>query len=111
MSVRPHPEAGTPGAADHNPGGERDALGAGSTDGASKFAHGTHGRGDSREVMNDEKAVDSGDRQASRRGGSGPDEAPDPKQFAEQLEGRMGGAGWGNESAGGSSVDRRHKEN
>ena len=120
MPVHPHPGAGpAPERGDHNPEGAQESAagtgnmpgpGDGGTDGASLFAHGTHGRGDSREVMNDEKAVDSGDREASRRGGAGPDDAPDPKSFAKQLDGRMDGAGWGSESVGGSSVDRRHDE-
>ena len=108
MAVNPHPNApgiAKPDASDHRP------VGAGGTDGASRFAHGTHGEGDSREEMrNDEQAVDSGDREPSRLGGSGPQEAPNPDEFAKQLEGRMGGAGWGNEAAGGSTVDRRHDE-
>ena len=128
MAVHPHPDAGpAPERGDNNPAQSQNAdqagdqqTGAGSghmpgpgdggTGGASAYAHGTHGRGDSREEMNDEKAVDSGDRQSSRRAGAGPDDAPDPKKFAEQLEGRMGGAGWGSEAAGGSAVDRRHSE-
>ena len=120
MPVHPHPNAGpAPERGDHNlegaqPGaagtGDMPNPGDGGTDGASLFAHGTHGRGDSREVMNDEKAVDSGDREQSRHGGAGPDDAPDPATFAKQLDGRMGGAGWGSESVGGSAVDRRHDE-
>lgn len=122
MPVHPHPGTGpTPERSDNNPDAMQDSgpgdgnlagPGDGGTDGASLFAHGTHGRGDSREVMRDDKdkAVDSGDREASRLGGTGPNEAPDPKKFADQLEGRMGGAGWGSESVGGSAVDRRETE-
>ncbi len=121
MPVHPHPGVGPrPEDGDHNldaarqtsaaGDGQMAGPGDGGTGGASEFAHGTHGRGDSREVMNDEKAVDSGDRESSRRGGGGPDDAPDPKKFADQLEGRMMGAGWGSESVGGSAVDRRHDE-
>ena len=131
MPVHPHPGVGpAPERGDHNleaaqqgeqpetgilePAARGDGRlanpGDGGTDGASRFAHGTHGRGDSREVMNDPKAVDSGDRESSRRAGAGPDEAPDPTKFADQLEGRMGGAGWGSEAVGGSAVDRRQSE-
>ncbi|GJG85652.1 hypothetical protein tb265_08330 [Gemmatimonadetes bacterium T265] len=125
MPVHPHPGAGpAPERGDHNPDGAQESAagasaagtghmpgpGDGDTGGASAFAHGTHGKGDSREVLNDEKAVDSGDRESSRRGGAGPDDAPDPAKFAKQLDGRMGGAGWGSESVGGSAVDRRHDE-
>lgn len=125
MPVHPHPNAGpAPERGDHNLEGAGQAAsgestagtghmpnpGDGSTDGASVFAHGTHGQGDSREAMNDEKAVDSGDREQSRHGGAGPDDAPDPAKFGKQLDGRMGGPGWGSESAGGSAVDRRHDE-
>jgi endonuclease-3 len=71
-------------------------------------AHGTHGKGFSDEArLDDEVAVDSGDDPQFRRGGAGRNEAPDPKQFAENAEGRMGGPGWGSEQVGGSTVDRR----
>ncbi len=120
MPVHPHRDAGpAPERGDHNPeSAEASAQGTGnmpnpgdgSTDGASVFAHGTHGIGDSREALNDEQAVDSGDREQSRHGGAGPNDAPDPSKFAKQLDGRMGGAGWGNENVGGSAVDRRHDE-
>jgi endonuclease-3 len=71
-------------------------------------AHGTHGKGFSDEDrQNDEVAVDSGDDPQLRRGGAGRNEAPDPKKFADNAEGHMGGPGWGSESVGGSAVDRR----
>ncbi len=120
MPVHPHPGAGpAPERGDHNPDAAQESAagtghmpgpGDGDTGGASAFAHGTHGRGDSREALNEEKAVDSGDREQSRHGGAGPDDTPDPTKFAKQLDGRMGGAGWGSESVGGSSVDRRPDE-
>jgi hypothetical protein len=71
-------------------------------------AHGTHGKGFSDEArLDDEVAVDSGDDPQFRRGGAGRNEAPDPTKFADNAEGRMGGPGWGSESVGGSTVDRR----
>lgn len=71
-------------------------------------AHGTHGKGFVDEGRaNDEVAVDSGDDPQFRHGGASPNEAPDPKKFADQSAGRMGGPGWGSESVGGSAVDRR----
>jgi endonuclease-3 len=71
-------------------------------------AHGTHGKGFSDEARaDDEVAVDSGDDPQFRRGGAGRNEAPDPKKFADNAEGRMGGPGWGSEQVGGSTVDRR----
>jgi hypothetical protein len=75
---------------------------------AESRAHGAHGKGFSDEKRaDDEVAVDSGDDPQFRRGGAGRDEAPDPKKFADNAEGRMGGPGWGSESVGGSAVDRR----
>lgn len=116
MSVHPHPGAGpAPERGDHNLEGAREAGrpasaapdGDGGTGGAAAHAHGTHGKGDSRERLHDEVAVDTGDDPQFRRGGAGPNEAPDPAKFAKHAEGRMGGAGWGSEAAGGSAVDRR----
>ena len=129
MAVHPHRDAGpAPERGDHNPaqaqnadqaGDQQTAAGSGhmpgpgdgDTGGASAYAHGTHGKGDSREALNDEVAVDSGDDPQFRRGGAGPPQAPDPKKFAKNAEGRMGGAGWGSEQVGGSAVDRRPPEN
>ena len=74
-------------------------------------AHGTHGKGFSDESrQDDEVAVDSGDDPQFRRGGAGPNDAPDPTKFAENSEGRMGGPGWGSEQVGGSTVDRRPRD-
>ena len=71
-------------------------------------AHGRHGKGFSDESMqNDEQATDTGDDRQLRTAGGGGDQAPDPNKFRENSAGRMGGPGWGNEQAGGSSVDRR----
>lgn len=80
-------------------------------DGLAERAHGTHGKGfmDERR-RDDEQAVDSGDDAQLRTAGGGGDQAPDPQKFRENSEGRMGGPGWGNEAAGGSSVDRRPRE-
>lgn len=77
---------------------------------AASKAHGTHGKGDTREVLEDTVAVDSGDDRQARQGGAGPDEAPDPAQFAKNATGRMGGPGWGSEAVGGSAVDRRPQD-
>ena len=74
-------------------------------------AHGTHGKGFSDEArVDDEQAVDTGDDPQLRTAGGGGDQAPDPNRFRENSEGRMGGPGWGNEQAGGSSVDRRPRD-
>ncbi len=72
-------------------------------------AHGTHGKGFSDEELFDEQAVDTGDDAQLRRAGGGGDQPPEPNAFRENSEGRMGGPGWGNEQAGGASVDRRPK--
>ena len=74
---------------------------------AQQKAHGTHGKGFSDEQLVDEQAVDTGDDRQLRTAGGGGDKAPDPNKFRENSAGRMGGPGWGNEAAGGSSVDRR----
>ena len=74
---------------------------------ASQKAHGTHGKGFSDEQLVDEQAVDTGDDKQLRTAGGGGNKAPEPNAFRENSEGRMGGPGWGNEAAGGSSVDRR----
>lgn len=74
-------------------------------------AHGTHGKGFTDESRRaDEQAVDTGDDPQLRTAGGGGDRAPDPRKFVENSEGRMGGPGWGNEQAGGSSVDRRPRD-
>lgn len=70
-------------------------------------AHGAHGKGFSNERLVDEQATDSGDEAQLRTAGGGGDQAPDPDAFRANSEGRMGGPGWGNEQAGGSTVDRR----
>ena len=112
MTVNPkhaNPDAPGPDRGDHTFQDARDQnAGQGATpESAASKAHGTHGKGDAREVLEDEVAVDSGDDPQFRRGGAGRDEAPDPAKFAKNSEGRMGGAGWGSEGVGGSSVDRR----
>ena len=104
-----HRDANGPDRGDHTFQDARgaDAGGDVTPESAASKAHGTHGKGDTREVLEDEVAVDTGDNPQARRGGAGPDEAPDPVQFAKNATGRMGGAGWGSEAAGGSAVDRR----
>lgn len=80
-------------------------------DGLAERAHGTHGKGFMDETRrDDEQAVDTGDDPQLRTAGGGGDQAPDPQKFRENSPGRMGGPGWGNESAGGSSVDRRPRD-
>lgn len=79
-------------------------------DGQAERAHGTHGKGFSDERLLDAQAVDTGDDPQLRRAGGGGDQAPDPNRMRENSEGRMGGPGWGNEQAGGSSVDRRPRD-
>ena len=61
---------------------------------AADRAHGTHGKGDSREVLHDtpNTSAADGSKDGSIRGGGG-------------VEG--GSAGWGSESVGGSTVERR----
>jgi hypothetical protein len=71
------------------------------------FSHGRHGKGFGDEEVVNEKAVDTGDDRQLRTAGGGGDQAPDPNKFRENSAGRMGGPGWGNEQAGGASVDRR----
>ena len=64
-------------------------------------AHGTHGKGFSDETRVDDAEISTGDRDTLRQ-------AQDPESFKRTAEkGKMGGAGWGNEAAGGSSVDKR----
>jgi hypothetical protein len=60
---------------------------------AADRAHGTHGKGDSREVLHDtpNAAAADGSKDSSIRGGG--------------VQG--GTAGWGSEGAGGSTVERR----
>ena len=80
-------------------------------DGHAERAHGTHGKGFMDEARrDDEQAVDTGDDPQFRTAGGGGDQAPDPNRMRENSEGRMGGPGWGNEQAGGSSVDRRPRD-
>jgi endonuclease III len=115
MTVNPnhaHGNAPRPERGDHNFEGaqDQDAGGDVRAESAGAKAHGTHGKGDAREELHDEVAVDTGDNPQSRRGGAGPNEAPDPAKFAKNSEGRMGGPGWGSEAAGGSSVDRRPQD-
>lgn len=80
---------------------ERSTMSAGSR------AHGTHGKGRNDELLVDEQATDTGDDPQLRRAGGGGDQAPDPQRFRDNAAGRMGGAGWGSEQVGGSTVDRR----
>src|SRR5215204_3038667 len=64
-------------------------------------AHGTHGKGFSDETRVDDAPITTGDRDTLRQ-------AQDPEAFKRTADkGNMGGAGWGNEAAGGSSVDKR----
>jgi hypothetical protein len=74
---------------------------------AASKAHGTHGRGGTEEELLDEQAVDTGDDPQFRRAGGGGDQPPSPTKMRDNSAGRMGGPGWGNAQAGGSSVDRR----
>jgi endonuclease-3 len=73
---------------------------------AAQRAHGTHGKGGSEELLDDPQATDTGDDAQLRRAG-GRDEPPSPDKFRDNAVGRMGGAGWGSEQVGGSTVDRR----
>ena len=75
-------------------------------------AHGRHGKGFSDETVeeSDEQATDTGDDKQLRTAGGGGNQPPEPNAFRENSEGRMGGAGWGSESVGGSTVDRRPKD-
>ncbi|MGZ8375757.1 MAG: hypothetical protein ACXWZS_00515 [Gemmatirosa sp.] len=108
MSVNPNPEKGPrPPRGDHAVGERNDAESPERVASADARAHGAHGKGGGEEQLNDEQAVDTGDNRQLRTAGGGGDKAPDPKKFRENSEGRMGGPGWGNEQAGGSSVDRR----
>ena len=67
-------------------------------------AHGTHGKGFSDEARVDDAPLTTGDRDTLRQ-------ARDPERFKRTArKGNMGGAGWGNEAAGGSSVDKRPPE-
>ena len=77
------------------------------SEGADSKAHGAHGKGRNEERLIDEQATDTGDDAQLRRAGGGGDRAPEPNAFRENAPGRMGGAGWGSEAAGGSVVDRR----
>jgi hypothetical protein len=74
---------------------------------AASRAHGTHGKGGTEELLVDEQATDTGDNPQLRRAGGGGDQPPEPNAFRENSPGNMGGPGWGNEQAGGSTVDRR----
>jgi hypothetical protein len=74
---------------------------------AGSKTHGTHGKGRNEEVLSDEQATDTGDDAQLRRAGGGGDRAPSPQKFRDNAAGHMGGAGWGSEAVGGSSVDRR----
>lgn len=70
-------------------------------------AHGAHGKGFSDEELLDEQATDTGDSAQLRTAGGGGDNPPEPNAFRENSPGHMGGAGWGSEQVGGSTVDRR----
>jgi hypothetical protein len=72
-------------------------------------AHGRHGKGFGDESVppQDEQATDTGDDRQLRTAGGGGNQPPEPNAFRENSEGRMGGAGWGSEQVGGSTVDRR----
>ena len=108
MSDRPQPEKGPrPPRGDHAQGERIDAEAPERVASAESRAHGTHGKGDDRERLLDEQAVDTGDDPQLRNAGGGGNRAPEPNAFRENSEGRMGGPGWGSEGAGGSSVDRR----
>lgn len=108
MSVKPHPEDGPrPPRGDHatDRGASTPAKAGGRPE---DHAHGRHGKGASDESMvDDEQATDTGDDRQLRTAGGGGNQPPDPNAFRENSEGRMGGAGWGSEQVGGSTVDRR----
>ena len=67
--------------------------------GADDRAHGTHGRGGEEEKLDTQPPTDPGfDRKLQNS---------DAASFAENVEGRMGAPGFGQEATGGSSIDQR----
>ncbi len=71
--------------------------------GADSKAHGTHGKGDSREQFLDDRRVEPGNQRAAQAGEGG----ANPEKLAQQLTGELGDAGWGSAAAGDSSIDTR----
>lgn len=67
--------------------------------GADDKAHGTHGKGDSREQRVDEATPDTGK------------DRPGAYKSLESATSELSDAGWGNAASGGSSVDKRPPEN
>ena len=71
--------------------------------GADSKAHGTHGKGDSREQFLDDRRVEPGNQRAAQAGEGG----ANPQKLADTLTGELGDAGWGSAGAGDSSIDTR----
>jgi hypothetical protein len=69
--------------------------------GADHRAHGTHGKGDSREEYLDDRKVEPGNARAAQAGEA------NPQKLADTLTGELGDAGWGSAAAGDSSIDTR----
>lgn len=73
---------------------------------AADHAHGTHGKGDGREKLQDEARVKSssqGDHESPRA----EEHLASRERDREAKTGQMGDAGWGSEGSGGSVIDRR----
>jgi hypothetical protein len=67
---------------------------------AADRAHGTHGKGDSREQYLAESPVEPGN--AGR-----PESAPDARAYQQGQDGNLSDAAWGNAASGGSVIDKR----
>ena len=79
---------------------ERGSLGEFS---AADRAHGTHGKGDSREQFADDRASKPGNERAAQAGEGN----VNPQKLANQLTSELGDAGWGAAASGDSSFDTR----
>ena len=79
---------------------ERGSLGEFS---AADRAHGTHGKGDSREQFADDRASKPGNERAAQAGEGN----VDPQKLANQLTSELGDAGWGAAAAVDSTFDAR----
>lgn len=67
---------------------------------AAERAHGTHGKGDDREVLLSPEPTLQGNE-------GDPESKPDSVAWQRGQTGNLSGAGWGSEAAGGSVSDKR----
>jgi hypothetical protein len=71
---------------------------------AADKAHGTHGKGDSREQLVNDSPVEPGN-------AGNPESAAESRAYRTGQEGNLADSAWGNAAAGGSVIDKRPPEN